>query len=96
MKLDFSIPAAAVEIWPHCFSLCRFISVKPAGVICNQTNAGVRFPPHTRASIVSFEFVLVITGLMWGFIPPFRNSCNNIPAHVDDETGKKCPIFKPK
>lgn len=49
----------------------------------------MRFPSHTQASIVSFEFVLVITGLMWGFIPPFRNSCNNIPAHVDDETIKK-------
>lgn len=49
----------------------------------------MRFPPHTQASIVSFEFVLVITGLMWGFIPPFSNSCNNIPAHVDDETIKK-------
>lgn len=38
MKLDFSIPAAVVEIWPRCFSLCRFISVKPVGEICNLQN----------------------------------------------------------
>lgn len=45
----------------------------------------MRFPSRAQASIVSFEFVLVITGQMWGFIPPSRSSCNNSPAHVDDE-----------
>lgn len=49
MKLDFSIPAPVVEIWPCCFSLYRFISVNLAGLISNLQSKCRREVSFTHA-----------------------------------------------